>query len=515
MPTVPYAFDALCGLQFLQTIATQRLRFAWRCSALAIIGVWMVGSAGHSSWAADAFDQDYEDCPSSARLAALSGLRAVRTGGDDLKVYWNRADPASWNLGRAVYRSQIVIIAASAGNAKTAKFVLGHTQADFSGVRFAEELTVSAAVVAGKYVISDIAVVEFDSIANANIALGFPEPTFSSPFYLAQGDGSESIFKGSGGLLATRGKAAKAVPRSAFYYLGFNHNFANWYVNTGKTYPKSPKFRIGLRHGTGDPNVLEDADFSHFRVRVLDSAGDDVLGFDGATDWDSQAYENQVLVIGANDRPTHRPAEAGNALDERAAPERFSSITQSNRISNRATAYYQQNGGFWNQYFSSGVLNWITDRAPRMRRQAPDGGPAAVNYRLSYQNVMHIDKIGTKGTANPGQSDNRRQLFTLPPAEIYDLPVDTFADDGYYTIKAWAENDDGRSISSEASITLLVMEQFRGKAQSNLAEWRRDGSPADVDDASGDYYNRYLGGTAFYEADGYREAVVLDLSVYE
>lgn len=468
----------------------------------------MAGTQAIRLLATNAFDKDYADCPSSTRLAALSGLRAVRADADSLKVYWNRTNPASWQLGPAIYRSQIVIIVASPGNEKTAQLVLGRDRADFSGVRFVEGLTVSAAIVTGAYVISDIAVVDFDAIANT--AWGFPKPTFSSSFYLARDADSESLFKGSGGLLATR---AKAVPQSAFYYLGFNHNFANWYVNTGRTYPKRPKFRIGVRHGTADPGVLEDAGFSHFRVRVLDSAGDDVLGFDGATVADRQAYENQVLVIGANDRPTHRPTEAGNALDERAAPGRFSSIAQSNRISDHATAYYRQRGDFWNRYFLSSVPNWITDRAPRMRRQTPEGGPAAVNYGLSYQNVMHIDKIGTKGTANPGQSDNRRQLFALPPAEIYDLPVDIFADDGDYTIKAWAENDDGKAISSRASITLSVMEQFRGKAQSNLAEWRRDGSPADVNDESGDYYNRYLGGTAFYEANGYRKAVVLDLSI--
>lgn len=487
-----------------------RWRFALRCSALVIIGVW-AGAIGSSSLAWDAFDADYEDCPSSTRVAALSGLRGVRTGGGDLKVYWNAADPTSWNLGDAVYRSRIVVIVTHEGSAKTANLVLGSNRTEFGGIRFTEALQVSAAVVADKQVISDIAVVGFEAIHDHDVALGFPSPKFSSSFYLAQGDGGTSMFRGSGGFMTTR---AKAVPRSTFYYLGFNHNFQNWYVDTGRTKPRRSKFRIGFRHGTTNPDVLEDANFRHYRVRIVDSSGDDVLGFEAPTGADSQTYENLVLVIGSNDRPTSRPTEAGNALDERAVPSRFSSITQSNRISNNATAYYQQSHSFWNQYFSNGVNNWIADRAPRMRRRDADGNVVAVNYRLSYHNTMHIDKIGAKGTANPGQSDNRRQLFALPPAETADLPVYVFADDDHYKIEAWAENDDGRAISSRVGITLSVMEQFRGKAQSNLAGWRRDGSPADANDESGDYYNRYLDGTDFYVADGYQDAAVLDLFIH-
>lgn len=495
----------------LRALAMPRLRFALRCSALVVIGVW-AGTMGSSSWARDAFDADYEDCPSSLRVAALSGLRGFRAGGAGLKVSWNAADPASWNLGDAVYRSRIVVIVTHAGGAKTADLVLGSNRTEFGGIRFTEALQVSAAVVADKQVISDIAVVDFESIHDHDLVLGFPKPKFSSPFYLAQGDGGTSIFRGSGGLLTTQ---AKAVSQSTFYYLGFNHNFQNWYVDTGKTHPRRPRFRIGFRHDTTDPDVLEEASFRHFRVRIVDSSGDDVLGFEAPTAAASQTYANQVLVIGSNDRPTSRPTEAGNALDERAVPGRFSSITQSNRISNNATAYYQQSHSFWNQYFSNSVNNWITDRAPRIRGLAADGSVVAMPYRLSYHHTMHIDKIGLKGTANPDQSDNRRQLFALPPAETADVSVDVFADDGHYKIEAWAENDDGRAISSRVGLTLHVTEQFRGKAQSNLAEWRRDGSPAAPNDESGDYYNRYLDGTDFYAADGYQDAAVLDLFIHK
>ncbi len=46
---------------------------------------------------------------------------------------------------------------------------------------------------------------------------------------------------------------------------------------------------MGLRHNLSAPD-LDEVDFAHFRVRVVDSGGDDVLGFDAATVGNSQKY---------------------------------------------------------------------------------------------------------------------------------------------------------------------------------------------------------------------------------
>lgn len=485
----------------------------------------MLSAMGGWSLAADAFDDEYEDCPSRSRLDALSGLKATRTSEDDeLKVSWTMTEPATWGLGND-YRSQITIIVEEAGSDdKEMNLALARNEHTFDGISFAKDLTISVAVVRDDYVISDIAVTEFTS--------GLPAPAFKSPFYLAQAQTGTAdklsifrseaaaddatkrdikyIFDGDGDLIKER---AKEVEHSVFYYLGFNHNFENWYIEVGTTYPKSPKFRVGLRHGTEDTDAPGGADFENFRVRVLDSSGQDVLGFDAATVTDNRAYGDQVFVIAGNERPRNRWDEDDLTLDETGVPS-FSSIKQSNRIDDYQDAYYQQTDSFWGKYFTDGVGNgWFTDRVPKLR----DEGDVELTHSLSSHSVMHIDKIGVRNTTDDLLKDNRRQLFALPPVEIYDLPIDVFEEDGNYTLEAWAENDDGDIISPKASITLNVREQFRGNAQSNFAGWVEDTAPATAPVAANDrvvesqYYNRF--NNTFSTAGGYDESVVLGLSI--
>lgn len=491
----------------------------------------MLSAMGGLSWAADAFDDEYEDCPSRSRLDALSGLKATRTSEDDeLKVSWDMTAPATWGLGND-YHSQIAIIVEGGDDPEEQRVPLAENEDTFDNIDFAEELTVSVAVVRRGYVISNIAVTEFTS--------GLPKPKFTSPFYLAQaqtgGDIDKSsifrsadaddptkrdikyIFDGDGDLIEAR---AKAVKHAVFYYLGFNHNFENWYVNTGRTYPKSPKFRVGLRHGTEDADAPGGADFEHFRVRVLDSNGNDVLGFDAATVTDNRAYEDQVLVIGGNYSPVTGWTEDPLTLDETGVPEGFSSIKESNRIDDNQDAYYQQSNSFWAPYLTR-AASWLGERVPAIR----DESNVVLTYSLSSHNVMHLDKVGPHDDGDDLLEDNRRQLFALPPVEIYDLPVDIFAEDGNYTIEAWAENEDGEVISPKASITLSVREQFQGKAQSNLDKWEADAGPAsgwvEADNdrvVTPQYRNVFVRSSSlptisFAVADGYHDGVVLGLSI--
>ncbi len=53
------------------------------------------------------------------------------------------------------------------------------------------------------------------------------------------------------------------------------------------------RFRIGVRHGSGA--TPGDADFDHFRLRIADSRGNDVLGCDARTLGGD--YDTRVLTV--------------------------------------------------------------------------------------------------------------------------------------------------------------------------------------------------------------------------
>ena len=46
------------------------------------------------------------------------------------------------------------------------------------------------------------------------------------------------------------------------------------------------------------------------------------------------------------------------------------------------------------------------------------------------------------------------QRTLIAPVEYFDFPSNVFESDGSYTIKAWAEDDDGTRISPQASIVI-------------------------------------------------------------
>lgn len=227
---------------------------------------------------------------------------------------------------------------------------------------------------------------------------------------------------------------AKSIDLGTFYYLGFNHLFDNWYYDGGSgvvTKPSTPKFRIGLQHGSGDLNPGE-ADFENYRIVIEDSSGD-LLGYQAETVSASRTYGSNKIVfniLGA-------PAEAGDALPLLVVPtvnptgntitvatKDFTNVRLSNQVSSRAVSPYY--GRDW-------VESFLT-RAD-----------------LSYGNV--------------GVADALTQVFPPlntvygdAPVEFFDFPSDVFESDGSYTIKAWAEDDDGTRISPQASIVLSAQE---------------------------------------------------------
>ena len=49
-------------------------------------------------------------------------------------------------------------------------------------------------------------------------------------------------------------------------------------------------------------------------------------------------------------------------------------------------------------------------------------------------------------------------VYADAPVEYFDFPSNVFESDGQYTIKAWAEDDDGTRISPQASIVISSRE---------------------------------------------------------
>ena len=80
-------------------------------------------------------------------------------------------------------------------------------------------------------------------------------------------------------------------------------------------------------------------------------------------------------------------------------------------------------------------------------------------------------------------------LYAHPPVEYYDFPRDVFEGDGNYTIRAWAENDDGTRISPQASIELSVQEGA-SRSNSQFQGYNADGT----DDNEDDVFRSFGGG---------------------
>ena len=195
-----------------------------------------------------------------------------------------------------------------------------------------------------------------------------------------------------------------------FYFLGFNDLFDNWYVSTDTgltTSPASPKFRVGLQHGDEDL-APDDADFDHYRINIVDSDGDSI-GYLAKTVAASSTYSGNVITFGGTD------AVAATVLDSPDGP--MTNV----RLSSRA------------------------DGGPRSPYYEDSRFTSPTNPGLAFGNV----------TASPTAAGI---LYANPPAEYYDFPKDIFDGDGNYTINAWAENEDGSRISSEASVLLSVRE---------------------------------------------------------
>ena len=539
----------------------------WRLAGW-VAGLWLLASAGGGRHiaAADAFDDDYIDCPAGQRVDSLGPVKVARTEEtDELRVSWPALNVPALGLGDGLYATQITVIAERPGSTVTRHVSLGSTSVTLDDLEPAGEWEISVALTRRGYVISDIT-----PAVDATLGL---EAAVYSPFYYVKDAAkldNAQYFEGFGDSNVPAHKRAlnlhKAVTdkviaehaEGTFYYLGYNHNFDNWYVDTGTTNPATPKFRIGLVHALGLD--LDELDFDHFRLRVEDSSGDDVLGFDATMVTDAATYgADRVLVFGL----TNLAAGARFSVNMDFADEaifadksRFSNIKTSNRIpaseGGRLSAVQDESNTAWRQYFHLGELrefcaNFLCSETILGRLARDHTGHVSVNnsprlflernglyaytartegddeaepdeheivvgighdensytQSLSYANLMPAVMLGAQGTYVTDNDDDRnggiRRLFAPAPDAYYDISPDVLARDGNYKIIVWAEDDDDNVISPRSTLTFNVQERLAQDMTSNLTCF---GAADDPLFPSLNYYS-YTEGYYYLGDDGY------------
>ncbi len=356
----------------------------------------------------DAEDYQYQDCPFSMRLRALTNVQLEPTSeADQLAVRWDPPNPATWHLPG--YTAAITVILDGPGGPRKQDAALGTSHVVFEDLDPAGDWQAQVAVTDSRgWVLSDI--------AEDALHLGARKPAFSAPF----------MYRNT--------TTATETQVGTFYYLGFHYNFDNWYVASGRTVPLRPRFRVGLRDGVGDRPA--GSDFAHFRLRVEDGNGDDVLGFDAATITDS-TYQNAVFVPGQwlmSDMPA-APA----------AP--FANIRRDRGVDPTVPASHESASSVYAHYYTD-------TNHPRPKIADDIDGALIRTDQLSFFTLA--------------AKDSNRTLTAQVPDEIYDLPNDIYIPDGTYVISAWAEAANGARISPVSSVTLNVQEQFTGIGQTNM-----------------------------------------------
>ena len=482
-----------------------------RLSLMALVVVLIFGALGGMTLARDAFDADYNDCPAVTRLDAVDGLTIDRTDEEDeIRISWDALGSADLSqLGPNGYRARLTIIVEDEDPRNVA---LGDTNLVVDDIDFTKALTVSVAVTLSDYVISDIAEADFTS--------GMPAPRFSTAVRVSDNvifatvpgmlitssesefanlsipDGSDVVEKAAdeaeivllrktadntavAGELATynasnknnaardafitalisvdnqvgdvpspdvrdaeRARVANLVVDDddgpaevgsdlinlgSFYYLGFNNLFDNWYHTGGgaavTTKPNSPRFRVGLQHGSGklDPG---EADFANYRIVIEDSSGD-LLGYQAETVDGSRTYGGNKIVFetGVETPPLLLMGTGDNLVPS--GVKDFTNVRLSNQVSSSQVSPYYGRG--W-------VGTLFTRRAD-----------------LSHANVGVVNALTNTFPISTA-------LYADAPVEYFDFPNNVFDSDGSYTIKAWAEDDDGTRISPQASIVISAQE---------------------------------------------------------
>ena len=238
-----------------------------------------------------------------------------------------------------------------------------------------------------------------------------------------------------------------------FYYLGFNDLFDNWFIDrsTSEQMPRTPKFRIGLQHGSGKLD-LDEADFANYRIVIEDSNGD-LLGYQAETVAAGKTYDGNKIVFQdlalatAPDESTVQSAieDFLTTAEVAATTKNFTNIRLSNQVSDSGDAV-----------------------SPYFARESLFSGTPGVNPSGS-------DKlsVGNVGVVNAGTNafPSENTIYADPPVEYFDFPSDVFEADGNYKIMAWAEDGDGTRISPLTKMRLSVQES-EGVSDSSYRGYR-------------------------------------------
>ena len=172
-------------------------------------------------------------------------------------------------------------------------------------------------------------------------------------------DGPEELANGNFKVLGT------------FYYLGFNDLFDNWYVADGVPQrPSSPKFRVGLLHGSSGVNA-DNAGFENYRIVIEDSSGD-LLGYQAETVSAISTYGSNKIVFAT----TLVDVVPFLTEDTWGTARNFSNIRLSNKVTDNGAVspYYGRitNGapaGLRSDlsYGNVGIVNTLTNPIPSIR----------------------------------------------------------------------------------------------------------------------------------------------------
>ncbi len=396
-----------------------------RLGLLALALLLLSQNFGGLSLARGAFDDDFRDCPAKSRLPAVSGLTVNRTDEEDeIRVAWDAPDlnGLASHLGSDALKARMTIIVDGDGEEITKQEALGENSLVIDGIQPTLDLTVSVGITLGGYVVSDIRSVDYTS--------GMPAPCFATGVWSVG-----AVDTADGAITLAAGQS-----HGLYYYLGFNDLFDNWWVEGEATpvanRPESQKFRIGLRHGAGDVTP-SDVDFAYYRIAIEDSEGD-LLGYQAETVSGQSVYDSRIVFGQHGPVGGNRSVSLLNRWDleipgsSPAANRFFTNIRLSDQVAARSESP---------SYYTVNSLSAL----------APDNAGTALAFAnvegvIGAQNGTHLD-LGV--------------LFSDPPQEYSNFPLDVFDNDGTYTVRAWAEDEDGNRISPQALIEVNIQEGQR------------------------------------------------------
>ena len=525
-------------------------RLSSRTGLLALLtGLVVALATDGASAAGTLFENDYINCPARTRLSELSDLTVARTDqADELRVTWLPPESTVWeSLPNRGFSAGITVIVDRAGAEPHSQTLpLGAHSVLFDGIEVARDWKVQAAVTDMGHVINNIAATTFTS--------GLPQPAFHAPIYFnrdrrklltdEEKQTGTQVFVPTGdnafvGYGETVG-VAKTYPTrpGLFFYLGFGEVFDNWHfkrtgslhvtdiaearascasaapyfaynpwfgdVYIDECHTENPKFRIGLRHGLTSQEA-EDAGFDHFRIRMTNAQGEDVLGYDAGTVEEPLYIGSapRLFPYGSLDGPEREVWR--QEINPLPWGQHIETINANNVYANVRVASKAEGGPLPALYT---VNTFDEDDSSTWDIDDPSN-PVISNRQLRhvFNGLEEGDKVTDDLSFHWLQGPWKRsdgQLFVPTPDQILDLPPNVLDPEASYTLTAWAENEDNERISPEATLTFEPQVRLRGAGYYVV-------SPASCFDAACDYVDARLPLVPVPDTEG--ELTVLRLTI--